>query len=757
MRALKALLGVLALLACGAAFGERDAAAASGDLSFLGCIADGGLNGCVDPPIDNGFDPTRGAEGIAVHGDSVYLTSILNYGAISWFERQVDGSLVIEGCVSRDGPSTGCEGPLALLNGAAGIAVSADGENVYVASTGGAVPEPGSVISFARDPDGSLTFLGCVADEGAYGCEEADLESLDGAFDVVLAGEDAYVASTSGFVTHLSRGVDGELVYEECFADGGTAGCADPGGPAVGALLLPSAIAASPDGANVYVTATNGSSLTAFTRAPGDGSLSFLECHANLGGGGCEDPPKDTMGAALDVVVSPDGANVYVAAYSGDSVSSFTRGAGGSLDFQDCLADDDSGGCVDSPLDAIGHVYALAVDPAGANLYATSTGPGADGGAVLTLSRGTAGKLAFQGCIANDGANGCADMPLDTLEEPHGIAVAEDGQSVYAAAYFGFSISAFAREAVPLAPLLTDTDPDSPADYNQPAIKGSAQAGSTVTLYTSPSCSGPVAAAGSAAQLAGSGLEVTVVDNSTTSFYATASDAEGTSPCSAGITYEEVSAGPGLTPPPQLLATDPASPADDNTPRLLGSAEAGTTINVYANPACAGAPLATASAAQLTAPGIELSVADNTTTTFHASATGSLGTSACSAGLAYVELTPVASPAAAPAPAPAPPPAAGRAVLLGKSVQLGRRLVKLHLGCRGSAGAVCAGKATLRVKVTMGPGGRVVSKVVVSKRFRLAAGRTRVLRIKLSPRGARLARAAGAQGIVLKLARQPVR
>ncbi|HWM62689.1 MAG TPA: Ig-like domain-containing protein, partial [Solirubrobacterales bacterium] len=88
--------------------------------------------------------------------------------------------------------------------------------------------------------------------------------------------------------------------------------------------------------------------------------------------------------------------------------------------------------------------------------------------------------------------------------------------------------------------------------------------------------------------------------------------------------------------PPTLSATVPASPANQNAPKVVGSAAAGSTVRIYTTSDCSGSPLATASAATLTT-GIEVAVADNTTTNFRATATSAAGTSTCSAPLAYVE------------------------------------------------------------------------------------------------------------------------
>jgi Bacterial Ig domain len=111
---------------------------------------------------------------------------------------------------------------------------------------------------------------------------------------------------------------------------------------------------------------------------------------------------------------------------------------------------------------------------------------------------------------------------------------------------------------------------------------------------------------------------------------------------------EEAIEGPGgvwleqkdFLPPlaPQLTGTDPASPNSSGTPRILGAAEAGSTVRVYASSACAGTAIATGNAAQLGSPGIAVEVAKGVTA-FSATATDAAGnTSACSAPISYLRL-----------------------------------------------------------------------------------------------------------------------
>jgi outer membrane protein assembly factor BamB len=89
--------------------------------------------------------------------------------------------------------------------------------------------------------------------------------------------------------------------------------------------------------------------------------------------------------------------------------------------------------------------------------------------------------------------------------------------------------------------------------------------------------------------------------------------------------------------PPVLMSTDPASPGS-GSPKVLGVAEAGSTVRVYQTPDCTG-PAATGTAEALASPGIGASATPNATTSFHANATDAAGNiSPCSSRLTYTEV-----------------------------------------------------------------------------------------------------------------------
>ncbi len=160
-------------------------------------------------------------------------------------------------------------------------------------------------------------------------------------------------------------------------------------------------------------------------------------------------------------------------------------------------------------------------------------------------------------------------------------------------------------------------------------------AASVVNLYTTAGCTGAPVAQGTAAEFASPGFAISVADDTTTAFRATATDGAGNvSPCSAARIYVEDSTAP---PTPQITDTDPDSPANDNSLLVKGTG-GGKTVKLYKTAGCTGAPVAQGSATQFASPGFLAAVADNTTTSFRATATDAAGNvSGCSAPRQYRE------------------------------------------------------------------------------------------------------------------------
>jgi hypothetical protein len=95
----------------------------------------------------------------------------------------------------------------------------------------------------------------------------------------------------------------------------------------------------------------------------------------------------------------------------------------------------------------------------------------------------------------------------------------------------------------------------------------------------------------------------------------------GIGPGAAYVFIEDASP-PG---PPVFTATVPGSPASDTNPRITGSAEAFSTVRLFADPSCASAPAGQGTASEFASPGLQVAVAAGTATTFHATATDRAG------------------------------------------------------------------------------------------------------------------------------------
>jgi Tol biopolymer transport system component len=118
----------------------------------------------------------------------------------------------------------------------------------------------------------------------------------------------------------------------------------------------------------------------------------------------------------------------------------------------------------------------------------------------------------------------------------------------------------------PPPPFLEGTSPAGSGETTEPRIMGQAETGALITIYTTSSCSGQaVPPGGSAEELAGAGIPVTVAPGTTTTFYATAEVGGIVSPCSNGVSYTQATPEP---PPP---------PSEEGTLNEGGTTAGGTT------------------------------------------------------------------------------------------------------------------------------------------------------------------------------------
>ncbi len=285
-----------------------------------GCISDDGDGGeCVDgKALQNAGDVAVSDDGL-----SVYVTANTD-DAVAVFDRDpATGALTqkpgIAGCVSETGRSDAGD-PLTAgecadgigLDGASGVEVTPDGDNVYtIANTGDAI------AVFDRAADGSLQ-----QKQGAAACLGPAApctvtENLDLPIDLAVSSDsrNLYVVTlnSDSLLAFAISSADGTLAQlDGCVDDDGDAPCVDGRG-----LAQAEAITVAPDGRQVYAVSRS-DFLTVFDRNSASGALT-----QKAGTAGClndETPPLQGCGSArvLDspsaVTVSRDGLSVYTAA-----------------------------------------------------------------------------------------------------------------------------------------------------------------------------------------------------------------------------------------------------------------------------------------------------------------------------------------------------------------------------------------------------------------------------------------------------------
>jgi DNA-binding beta-propeller fold protein YncE len=344
-----------------------------------GCIAAKGANGCATAI---GLD---GPNSLAVSPDgrNVYATSRAS-NSISIFQRnQKTGALTqlpaSAGCIAGV-PIPVCAVGRALV-GPDVVVISPKGENVYVGSFFG-----NAVAVFDRDPvSGALTqpgdSSGCIA-EALGGCALGIALGAPEGMAISGDGASVFVASalSNAVVTLVRDQATGSLTQATdgsgCIANGALSGCA------TGVQLEGANAVAFNPGGDVYVTSLFSNSVTAFTRSRTTGGLAQKQgtagCLVWLRAVGC------SFGRALrapeGLAVSPDGKNVYVAAFANSAIDVLDRGKRVGKVTQKagrrgCLAPRSVPGC--TPARALRGVSSIALSPDGRHLYSTSFGSNA--------------------------------------------------------------------------------------------------------------------------------------------------------------------------------------------------------------------------------------------------------------------------------------------------------------------------------------------------------------------------------------------
>ncbi len=424
-----------------------------------GCLVDRSAPpaGCGTARALKGPGPFMGSRAIAVSpdGENVYVAASKS-DAIAIFSRNARTGRLTQpqgagGCVAAKGAG-GCARAVGL-DGPNSVAVSADGRNVYATSRAS-----NSIVVFRRNrATGALEQLGpgfgCIAGVPIPGC--AGGRALVGPDVVVVSpdGKNVYVGSFFGnAVAVFSR----ERSSGALAQPGGAAGCIAeaPTGASAGcatgiALGAPEGMAISGNGATVYLATALSNAAVVLSRDPSTGALAQGTgsggCIVDAALGGCSTGVQ--LSGANAVAVSPGSRDVYVTSLFSNSVTSFTRATStGALDQKEgtagCLVWLRAVGC--SFGQAMSSPEGLAVSPDGANLYVAAFATGAIDVLERNARSGEVAQMAGRaGCVAPKSAPGCTRGRA--LKGVSSIALSPDGRFAYATSFASNAVDVFRR------------------------------------------------------------------------------------------------------------------------------------------------------------------------------------------------------------------------------------------------------------------------------------------------------------------------
>ncbi|HEV2814162.1 MAG TPA: hypothetical protein VGW10_12990, partial [Solirubrobacteraceae bacterium] len=171
------------------------------------------------------------------------------------------------------------------------------------------------------------------------------------------------------------------------------------------------------------------------------GDIGYDGCVGNTGANGCFDLPATPLGNVADVAVSPDGKSVYAVSQGTNSVAHFFRAPQGQIVYDGCLNNDGSEGCGNLPGEPLTSANGVAVSPDGKSVYVASGGANS----ITHFLRAPAGQIVYQGCLANDDTAGCEDVAGAPLHQATDVALSPDGTSVYVASRGSDAVVHFAR------------------------------------------------------------------------------------------------------------------------------------------------------------------------------------------------------------------------------------------------------------------------------------------------------------------------
>ena len=216
-------------------------------------------------------------------GNDVYVASRTDHAVVHWNRNPTTGALTFVGCVEDTAASETCTQSSEGLAGATSVAVSPDGESLYVAAS-----LDDAVVLIDRNPaTGNLSPAAaadqCV-DDNDTGVDACVLNEngLDRPEAVVATNSSVYVASLGDdAVVRLDRNVGtGVLTPQGCIDDDDTG--ADGCGQTTDALGDAMGLALSPDGVYLYASSDTDDAVVRFTRNVSTGALAPAGCSGTM-------------------------------------------------------------------------------------------------------------------------------------------------------------------------------------------------------------------------------------------------------------------------------------------------------------------------------------------------------------------------------------------------------------------------------------------------------------------------------------------
>lgn len=456
---------------------RSEAAAPPGSLSQLesplNCVGEVGWpNPGEESLIDCGLLLTKGTLNAAYQaqvspdGRNVYSVAVSG-DLVEYSRNQANGTLTEIGCVtsgaSECAPAHSTTNAIAMGNPAA-VAISPNGDDVYVITQA-----TNSLVEFSRDPEtGLLTETGCISREDTE-CASSKAGGMNSPYGIAVSadGKNVYVASYADeAIAEFSRNTStGELTQlsggNNCITSGtkGLTGCETEG-----ALGLERAVgvAVSSDGKNVYVAAgatVGEGAVVSFERNTSTGALTQLP-----GKEGCISTSNASCahGVAIDgpedLVISPDGRDVYTNSSVNNAVLEFRREASGTLAQlaapNMCLMKAPvEAGCTEAT--GLERALGVAISPGGEDVYASSAFEDdeaeftrdAENGALTQLPAPyqCAGKSETKGKILNE----CGTQGIEGIAGARRVTVSPDGMNLYVAGQNDHSVVELARAVTP--------------------------------------------------------------------------------------------------------------------------------------------------------------------------------------------------------------------------------------------------------------------------------------------------------------------